>query len=440
MTDNVPHNFGAEQSVLGGMLLAKDAIGDVIDVVKATDFYKPHHQTIFQTILDTYAKGEPADPLTIAAELTRQGEITKVGGPAYLHALVQTVPTAANAAYYAEIVRDTAAFRRLHSAGLHITQLGAQSHGDIGQAAATATHTLETALTTHGQAAEGQFIGDAYEDWLDDLEARRTTNQITGIPTGFQDLDNLTGGLRPGQMIIIAARPGIGKSTLALDIARAAAIHHKQPTAFFSLEMSRHELMDRVSAAEATVALHHIRSGHLTDADWARIATHTPAVTAAPLYIDDVAGRTLASIRAECRRLQQRHGLKLVIIDYLQLLESGTSRRRDNRQQEVSEISRGVKLMAKELGLPVVILSQLNRGPEQRTDKKPVLSDLRESGSLEQDADIVILLHREDAYEKESARAGEADVIFAKHRNGSTATVTVAFQGHYARFHDMTRP
>jgi replicative DNA helicase len=241
-------------------------------------------------------------------------------------------------------------------------------------------------------------------------------------------------------MIIIAARPGMGKSTLALDFARSAAIHHRHPTAFFSLEMSRKELQDRVSAADARIRLDNIRSGELTDNDWTRLARRLPDISSAPLYIDDKPGRTLGMIKAEARRLQQHHDLKLVIIDYLQLLESGTSRRRDNRQQEVSEISRGVKLMAKELGLPVVILSQLNRGPEQRTDKRPVLSDLRESGSLEQDADIVMLLHREDAYEKESARAGEADIIFAKHRNGPDATCLVAFQGHYSRFCDMAQP
>ena len=258
---------------------------------------------------------------------------------------------------------------------------------------------------------------------------------MTGVPTGFTDFDALTNGLHPGQMIVVAARPAVGKSTWALDIARSAAIKHKHATVVFSLEMSRTEITMRLLSAEARVHLQKLRNGQMGEDDWAKIAATMGKISEAPLFIDDSPNMSLMEIRAKCRRLKQKHDLKLVVIDYLQLMTSG--KRVESRQQEVSEFSRALKLLAKELEVPVIAISQLNRGAEQRTDKRPQMSDLRESGSIEQDADIVILLHREDAYEKESPRAGEADVIVAKHRNGPTDTLVVAFQGHYSRFVDM---
>ncbi|MCU1479000.1 MAG: dnaB, partial [Subtercola sp.] len=258
-----------------------------------------------------------------------------------------------------------------------------------------------------------------------------------GVPTGFAELDSLTNGLHPGQLIIVAARPALGKSTLALDFARAASIKHDMPSIFFSLEMGRSEIAMRLLSAESSVPLQNMRKGTVENRDWTTIAATRGRINDAPLYIDDSPNMTLVEIRAKCRRLKQRVGLKMVIIDYLQLMTSG--KRVESRQQEVSEFSRALKLMAKELQVPVIALSQLNRGPEQRADKKPALSDLRESGSLEQDADMVILLHRESAYEKDNPRAGEADLIVAKHRNGPTATVTVGFHGHFSRFADMPR-
>ena len=258
---------------------------------------------------------------------------------------------------------------------------------------------------------------------------------MTGIPTGFSGLDQLTNGLHPGQMIVVAARPAMGKSTLALDFARAAAIKHNRPTIFFSLEMGRSEIAMRLMSAEGAVPLQSMRKGSLDSRDWTTIASTRGRINDAPLYIDDSPNMTLVEIRAKCRKLKQRVGLQMVVIDYLQLMTSG--KRVESRQQEVSEFSRALKLLAKELQVPVIALSQLNRGPEQRADKKPAISDLRESGSIEQDADMVILLHREAAYEKDSPRAGEADLIVAKHRNGPTDTVTVAFQGHFSRFTDM---
>ncbi|MDG9701155.1 replicative DNA helicase [Streptomyces sp. DH37] len=434
-----PQDLDAEQSVLGGMLLSKDAIADVVETLQGQDFYRPAHETIYQAILDLYAKGEPADPITVAAELTRRGEIAKVGGPGYLHSLVQTVPTAANAQYYAEIVHERAVLRRLVEAGTRITQMGYAADGDVDEIVNSAQ--AEIYAVTEQRTSEDYLpLADIMEGALDEIEAIGSrSGQMSGVPTGFSDLDSLTNGLHPGQMIVIAARPAMGKSTLALDFARACSIKHNLPSVIFSLEMGRNEIAMRLLSAEARVALHHMRSGSMTDEDWNRLARQMPEVTGAPLYIDDSPNLTMMEIRAKCRRLKQRNDLRLVVIDYLQLMQSGGSRRPESRQQEVSEMSRNLKLLAKELEVPVIALSQLNRGPEQRTDKKPMVSDLRESGSIEQDADMVILLHREDAYEKESPRAGEADLIVAKHRNGPTATITVAFQGHYSRFVDMAQ-
>ncbi len=271
---------------------------------------------------------------------------------------------------------------------------------------------------------------------MEEIEAAGHRGEgMVGVPTGFAELDRLTNGLHPGQMIVLAARPAIGKSTLALDIARSASIKHGLTSVIFSLEMSRNEITMRMLSAEARVPLQNMRKGQMRDEDWQKLAATMGKISSAPLFIDDSPNMSLMEIRAKCRRLKQRHDLKLVIIDYLQLMSSG--KRVESRQQEVSEFSRALKLLAKELEVPVIAISQLNRGAEQRTDKKPMLSDLRESGAIEQDADVVILLHREDAYERESPRAGEADLIVAKHRNGPTDTIVVAFQGQYARFVDM---
>ncbi|MGY0060046.1 replicative DNA helicase [Streptomyces sp. LZ34] len=834
-----PQDLDAEQSVLGGMLLSKDAIADVVEVLKGNDFYRPAHETVYQAILDLYAKGEPADPITVAAELTKRGEIARVGGASYLHTLVQSVPTAANAEYYAEIVHERAVLRRLVEAGTRITQMGYAADGDVDEIVNNAQ--AEIYAVTEQRTSEDYLpLGDIMEGALDEIEAIGSrSGQMSGVPTGFTDLDALTNGLHPGQMIVIAARPAMGKalaldtpmptptgwttmgevqpgdhlldasgkptrvvattdvmtgrpcyevkfsdgtvvvadaehqwvtwdrktrkaydyadpgamsypdnwpswsparssarpyapgereqtrawraagltcaqidakigrtgtavqqqwnrpepqsktikprttreiaetlrvghennhaipavkafslpeavlpvdpyvfgyllgdgdtsgsgrvacdpqdrawlieefsaagydavpykdgghfgvrglreawrslgmtvgkhipplylrgsseqrlalaqglvdsdgyidnhgayrftnasrilidgfrelvlslgcvpqvhqrsgrmragnvsadswevivptslplarlprkalaaraewkreqvtryvtavreiesvpvrcvqvdnpdhlylatrsmvpthnSTLALDFARACSIKNNMPSVIFSLEMGRNEIAMRLLSAEARVALHHMRSGSMTDEDWTRLARRMPDVSAAPLYIDDSPNLSMMEIRAKCRRLKQRSDLQLVVIDYLQLMQSGGARRPESRQQEVSDMSRNLKLLAKELEVPVIALSQLNRGPEQRTDKKPMVSDLRESGSIEQDADMVILLHREDAYEKESPRAGEADLIVAKHRNGPTATITVAFQGHYSRFVDMAQ-
>ncbi|HEV2345622.1 MAG TPA: replicative DNA helicase [Actinocrinis sp.] len=811
-----PQDLAAEQGVLGGMLLSKDAIADVIDVIKGRDFYKPAHELVFDSILDLYGRGEPADAVTVSAELTKRGELARVGGAPYLHTLMSSVPTAANAGYYAVIVRERAILRRLVEAGTRITQMGYSTDGaDLDEIVNRAQ--AEIYGVTEQRAGEDYAaLADIMEGALDEIESiSNRSGQMTGVPTGFTDLDQLTNGLHPGQMIILAARPAIGKalavdtalptptgwttmgavrvgdfllgadgrptrviaatevmndrpcyevefsdgavlvadeqhqwltetrasresaqsaaagysrshnhsrnqqtsasvkttreiavtlhcdpagtrinhavpvakaaqlptadfplspyvlgvwlgdgdadsarfattdpeiienlkaegfsiapsesldyslpfsagstpqcpdcdcgdpsnalthcqaghdrhgtvqavlrhmgmlgdkhipqdylraseaqrrdllaglldtggyvdktgavhfsatnrrlahdawelvmslgykatmttnlgashdsdrpicymitftpsekvfrlprkivcqsrehpstglryiidvrpiqsvpvrcvevdnddhlylagrtwipthnSTLGLDLARSCSIRNGLTSVIFSLEMGRNEITMRLLSAEARVALHHMRSGTMTDDDWARLARRMGEVSAAPLFIDDSPNMSMMEIRAKCRRLKQRHDLRLVVVDYLQLMSTGGSRRPESRQQEVSEMSRALKLLAKELEIPVVAIAQLNRGPEQRTDKRPMMSDLRESGSLEQDADVVILLHREDAYERESPRAGEADLIVAKHRNGPTSTITVAFQGHYSRFVDMAQ-
>jgi len=751
-----PQDVAAEQSVLGGMMLSKDAIADVIEVLRSTDFYRPAHELIFDAVLELYGRGEPADAVTVSDELTKKGSLARVGGAPYLHTLISSVPTAANAGYYARIVRERAVLRRLVEAGTKIVQLGyATTGGDVDDLV-NAAQSEVYAVTERRTSEDYLPIGQLIEATVDEIEAAGHRGEgMIGVPTGFADLDRLTNGLHPGQMIVLAARPAIGKalalgtplptpsgwttmgevavgdqvigadgrptrvvavtevmqgrpcfevqfcdgsmivadaehqwltnqlltdqqgvasvrttaeiahtlsaqtreaalnhsvsttapldlpegellvqpytlgawlgagagtgasstlasadpeivmrleadelvgdahlgtigvlgdehipaaylrgshrqrrdllaglldtagaltptglvqftstnfrladdvrelvvslghrcrvshrrgrgapltspteitisfstddevfwlerkrlahkecgqlgvadhgsrfitevrpvdsqpvrciqvdaddhlylagasmipthnSTLGLDIARSASIRHGLTSVIFSLEMSRTEITMRMLSAEAKIPLQKLRQGRLEDTDWTKMARTMGELSDAPLFIDDSPNMSLMEIRAKCRRLKQRHDLKIVIIDYLQLMSSG--KRVESRQQEVSEFSRALKLLAKELEVPVIAISQLNRGPEQRTDKKPQMSDLRESGSIEQDADMVILLHREDAYERESPRAGEADFIVAKHRNGPTDTITVAFQGHYSRFVDMAQ-
>ena len=434
-TRTPPQDIAAEQSVLGAMLLSKDAIAEVVETLREADFYRPAHQIIYGAILDLYSRGEPADAVTVAAELSRIGESARVGGAPYLHTLVASVPTAANAHYYARIVSERAILRRLVEAGTRIVTMGYAGDGEVDSIvdrAQAEVYDVAGRRTSEDYAPLSEILAGA----MDEIEAiSGRGGALAGVPTGFTDLDNLTNGLHPGQMVVVAARPSVGKSTLGLDLARAASIKHGHTSVIFSLEMGRNEIVMRLLSAEAQIPLTSMRAGTMSDSDWQRLARKMSQVSEAPLFIDDSPNLTMMEIRAKARRLKQRHDLKLVIIDYLQLMTSG--RRVESRQVEVSEFSRQIKLLAKELDVPVVAISQLNRGPEQRTDKKPMLSDLRESGSIEQDADMVVLLHREDLYERDSPRAGEADFIVAKHRNGPTATITVTFQGHYSRFHDM---
>ena len=371
-----PQDLIAEQSVLGAMMLSKDAIADVIEVIRERDFYRPAHELIFDAILDLYGRGEPADAITVSAELTKRGDIARAGGAPYLHTLISSVPTAANGGYYAKIILEHAIMRRLIEAGTKIVQLGYNAEGEVDDAVDQAQ--AEVYAVTERRSSEDYVqLSTILPQALDEIEAIAKGGGIEGVKTGFRDLDLLTHGLHPGNMIVLAARPAVGKSTLGLDIASYASIHENKTSVIFSLEMSKSEITMRMLSAEARVGLNSIRSGQLSDDDWAKLARRMGEISDAPLFIDDSPNLSMMEIRAKARRLKQRHNLQLVVIDYLQLMTSG--KRVENRQQEVSEFSRQLKLMAKELDVPVIAISQLNRGPEQRTNKVPMLSDLRES-------------------------------------------------------------
>ena len=577
-----PQDLTAEQSVLGGMLLSKDAIADVVEEIQPNDFYKPAHQAVYDVILDLYARGEPADAVTVAAELDRRGDLRRAGGAPYLHTLISTVPTAANAGYYAQIVSEKAILRRLVDAGTRIVQYGYSGSEGADVAEVVDRAQAEIFDVTERRTTEDfVIIEELLQPTMDEIDAIHTAGGLSkGVPTGFADLDAITNGLHGGQMIIIAARPGVGKalaldtvlptpggqttmgevavgdkvlgidgqptevtgvtevwrdrpcftvrfndgaeivadaehewriemggteqvvttksldtlmlvcdfgivvpehpgsgraarlitdvrsadsvpvkcievaaadhlylagptaipthnSTIGLDIMRSCSIKNGLASVMFSLEMSKTEIVMRLMSAEARVKLSDMKSGTMSDEDWTRMARRMGEISEAPLFIDDSPNLTMMEIRAKARRLKQKHDLRLIVVDYLQLMSSG--KKVESRQQEVSEFSRQLKLLAKEVDVPLIAISQLNRGPEQRTDKRPQVSDLRESGSLEQDADIVMLLHRPDSTERDDPRAGEADLIIGKHRGGPTSTITVAHQLHYSRFVDMAR-
>ncbi|MEC3914272.1 replicative DNA helicase [Nocardia sp. CDC160] len=377
-----PHDMAAEQSVLGGMLLSKDAIADVVEVIRPGDFYRPAHAAVYDAILDLYGRGEPADPVTVAATLDRRGELKRIGGAPYLVTLTQTVPTAANAGYYAEIVAEKAILRRLVEAGTRIVQYGYA--GADGQDVAEVVDRAQAELydvTERRSSEDFAPLTDILQPTMDELDSIASRGGISlGVPTGFTELDEITNGLHPGQMIIVAARPGVGKSTLGMDFMRSCSIKHGLASVIFSLEMSRTEIVMRLLSAEAKIKLGDMRSGRMSDDDWTKLARRMSEISEAPLFVDDSPNLTMMEIRAKARRLKQRHDLRLVVVDYLQLMTSG--KKVESRQQEVSEFSRSLKLLAKELEVPVIAISQLNRGPEQRTDKRPMVSDLRESGCL----------------------------------------------------------
>ncbi|ODR04043.1 replicative DNA helicase [Mycolicibacillus koreensis] len=578
-----PQDLTAEQSVLGGMLLSKDAVADVLERLRPGDFYRPAHQNIYDAILDLYGRGEPADAVTVAAELDRRGLLRRIGGAPYLHTLISTVPTAANAGYYAGIVAEKALLRRLVEAGTRVVQYGYAGADGADVAEVVDRAQAEIYEVTEQRSAEDFVpLEELLQPTMDEIDAIASSGGLArGVPTGFTDFDEVTNGLHAGQMIIVAARPGMGKalaldtplptptgwttmgdvavgdallaadgestrvvaatevmlgrpcyevefadgtvivadaahqwpttrgvltttalrggadaltatepsagsvrpagtavlapvlqvvavrrtdtvavrcvqvdnpahlylagrgmvpthnSTLGLDFMRSCSIKHRMASVIFSLEMSKSEIVMRLLSAEAKIKLADMRSGRMSDDDWTRLARRMSEISEAPLFIDDSPNLTMMEIRAKARRLSQKADLRLVVVDYLQLMTSG--KKFESRQVEVSEFSRNLKLLAKELEIPVIAISQLNRGPEQRTDKKPMLADLRESGSLEQDADMVVLLHRPDAFDRDDPRVGEADLILAKHRNGPTSTISVAHQLHLSRFTNMAR-
>lgn len=408
-----PQDLAAEQSVLGGMLLSKDAIADVLERLRPGDFYRPAHQNVYDAILDLYGRGEPADAVTVAAELDRRGLLRRIGGAPYLHTLISTVPTAANAGYYASIVAEKASLRRLVEAGTRVVQ-----YGYAGAEGADVAEVVDRAQAEIYDVADRRLSEDfvALEDLLqptmDEIDAIASSGGLArGVATGFTELDEVTNGLHPGQMVIVAARPGVGKSTLGLDFMRSCSIRHRMASVIFSLEMSKSEIVMRLLSAEAKIKLSDMRSGRMSDDDWTRLARRMSEISEAPLFIDDSPNLTMMEIRAKARRLRQKANLKLIVVDYLQLMTSG--KKYESRQVEVSEFSRHLKLLAKELEVPVVAISQLNRGPEQRTDKKPMLADLRESGCLTASTRILRADTGAEVAFGELMRSGERPMVWS---------------------------
>ncbi|MFF0171378.1 replicative DNA helicase [Streptomyces prasinus] len=435
-----PHDLPAEKAVLKAMLRSKDAIAEIVEVLSGQDFYRPAHELIYTTVLDLYAKGEATDPASVIITLEQRDRLEKAGGAAYITALASKSTPSKSWLTDADRVQSSAMLRRTKIAAIHIENLAAEAEpGAADRIADQAQAEIFAATTRRPLLPPAASLGDVMEDTLDWVEAVGSrVVHLPGVPTGITDLDSLTGGLHPGQLIVIAARPAMGKSTLALDFVRSASIKHDLPSAIFTLEADRREVGMRLLSAEARVALHHMRSGTMTDDDWVRLARRMPDVSAAPIYIQDGSYSNLHDLRAHCRYLHATNNVQLIVVDAVHLLTYGT-RPLSSRYEEISEIARCLKLLAKELQVPIVAISTLNRSPEQRTDRKPMINDLRDSGALEDNADLIILIHREDAYEKDSPRAGEADLIVAKHRHGPTAVITIAFQGHYSRFVDMAQ-
>jgi replicative DNA helicase len=432
-----PHSLEAEVSVLGAALLSRTAASEADELLRADDFYRNAHRLVFEGIQALLASGEPIDTVTLTDWLARQDRLDEVGGAAAIHDLTVAVPTAANAAYYARIVHDRALLRRLIEAGTQVARLGYEATDDAATIVDRAeTIVFEVAQTRGGTeyAVLGELLNESFEQ-IERLAERGS--EVTGLATGFDDLDRLTAGLQPQNLIILAARPAMGKSSLVLGISQFVAVKLGRPAIMFSLEMSKLEIVNRLLSSEARIDSSRLRTGRLEDADWRKLGDALGTLSEAPLFIDDTPSISLMEIRAKCRRLKQRHGLDLVIVDYLQLMQS--HRRVDSRQQEVAEISRGLKMLAKELDVPVIALSQLSRQPESRTDKRPQLADLRESGSIEQDADIVGFIYRDEVYDEDSPDKGIAELIVAKHRNGATGVVKLAFLSHLTKFANLAR-
>jgi replicative DNA helicase len=431
-----PHNLEAEESVLGSMMLSGEAIAAVVEVLKPSDFYRPAHQRIYDAVLAVYARGEPVDAITCVEELKRRQTIDEVGGALYVYNLVESVPAPASASYYAKIVADNALLRRLIKAASEIMTAAYANPADP-RAAADAAEGLIYNVARADEADQVVPLRDLVNESMAALEhIQQRESRFAGVPTGFDDVDELLSGLQPGNLIIIAARPGVGKSSLVTNIARNVAIKG-HPVAMFSLEMSRFEIGMRLLCGEAKVPWDKVRSGRVATEDWTRIVEAAEDLHEAPLFIVDSGNVTIVDIRAKARRMKtSRTGLGLIIVDYLQLM-SGGHQRLESRQQEVADISRSLKLLAKELEIPVLAVSQLNRNPETRADKRPQLSDLRESGSLEQDADIVMFIHRDDS--DDPSTKGKADLIVAKHRNGPTATIPLTFLPQLTLFRNAVR-
>jgi len=431
-----PQSLEAEVSVLGGILLENEALNRVLEVIREGDFYRESHRTIFSALLELYERSEPADLITLSEVLKKREEFEAVGGIEYLNSLVNSVPTAANITYYAKIIKEKSILRKLINRATEIISQGYADSGDVDEF-------LDRAERSIFEISEDRVrpsfypIKDIIKSSFKTIEKLYEKRQlITGVATGFAKLDELTSGLQPSDLIIVAGRPSMGKTAFALNIAQHAAIQGGIPSAIFSLEMAKEQLALRMLCSEAKVDAHRLRGGFLSEADWPKLTRAAGNLSEAPIFIDDTPGLTALEMRAKSRRLKAERKLGLVIVDYLQLMRGRAAS--DNREQEISDISRSLKALAKELTVPVIALSQLNRRVEERGDKRPQLADLRESGAIEQDADVIIFLYREEIYNRSENNKGKAEIIIGKQRNGPTDKFELAFLDKYTCFENLS--
>ncbi|AQQ54915.1 replicative DNA helicase [Planococcus lenghuensis] len=428
-----PHNYEAEQSVIGAVFLEPQALITVAEIVMPEDFYRLAHQKIFSTMLALNDRGKAIDVVTVTEELSAKRELEDVGGISYLAEIANSVPTAANAVHYANIVEEKALLRRLIRTATSIVEDGFTREDEV-EALLSEAEKKMMEVSSRKNAGDFKHIKDVLVNTYDNIEMLHTRKgDVTGIPTGFRDLDRITAGFQRNDLIIVAARPSVGKTAFALNVAQNVATKTDENVAIFSLEMGAEQLVMRMLCAEGNIDAQILRTGALQNEDWRKLTMAMGSLSNSGIFIDDTPGVRINEIRAKCRRLKQEHGLGMILIDYLQLIQ-GNGRPGENRQQEVSEISRSLKGLARELQVPVIALSQLSRGVEQRQDKRPMMSDLRESGSIEQDADIVSFLYREDYYDKETEDQNMIEIIIAKQRNGPVGTVKLAFVKEYNKF------
>ncbi|MBI2092667.1 MAG: replicative DNA helicase [Deltaproteobacteria bacterium] len=441
MTDNIsklpPQNIEAEQSVIGAMLIDGDAVTKVLEILTESAFYRESHKKIFSSIVELYQKNEPADLVTVTNVLKGRGWLEDVGGPSYLTNLVANIPTAANVGYYAKIIYEKSVLRHLISAATDIIN---GSYSESSQVDSFLDQAERIIFEVAQKKIKQSFysIKDIVKDSFRTIEKLYEKKElITGVPTGYHELDKMTAGLQPSDLVILAGRPSMGKTALALNMAAHASVEMNMPSAIFSLEMSKEQLVQRLLCSEAKVSGSKLRGGFLSESDWPKLTRAAGSLSEAPIYIDDTPAINVLEMRAKARRLQKDKGIKLIIVDYLQLMRSVT--RSDSREREISEISGSLKALAKELSVPVLAISQLNRAVESRHDKRPQMADLRESGAIEQDADVIMFVYRDEVYNRESQEKGIAEVIIGKQRNGPVGFTKLAFLNEYTKFENLAK-
>lgn len=440
MTPRVrPHSEEAEQAILGSMMMDRDAVNTAMELLIDEDFYNERHRIIYRAMQDLYRENSAIDLITLKNKLEQSGALEGIGGLAYLGQIAASVPSSVNAKNYAQIVKERVMYRRFISIGENMVNHGYDMDMPISELSEEVEQSVFKILSNQG-GKDFTHIHDVLLETYEDIE-RIAGNQggITGVPTGFADLDRMTTGLQPTDLVLLGARPSMGKSAFALNIVQHAAVREHKVCAIFSLEMSKKQCANRLLCAEALVDSEKVRSGQLENEDWEKLLGALAPLSEAPIYMDDTPGITLAELRSKCRKLKLEKGLDLIMIDYLQLMSGSRGSSGDNRQQEISDISRGLKALAREMQAPVLALSQLSRALESRSDRRPMLSDLRESGAIEQDADVVMFLYRDEYYNKDSQDHNIAEVIIAKQRNGSTGTVKLAWLGQYTKFANLDR-